>query len=52
MVESESVGTEPRKGTCLYCYRRMVVCNSFGKIIVDRSFMVPTKAVFVLRNEY
>lgn len=38
-------------GTCLYCYGEDG-CNSFGKIIVDVYFMVPTKAAFVLRNEY
>lgn len=38
-------------GHFMFCYRRMVVCNSLGKIIVDVSFIVPTRAVFILRKE-
>lgn len=37
-------------GTFIYYYRKMIVSNPCGKIIVDVSFIVPI--VFVLTNKY
>lgn len=52
MVESQSAIKDLEMGTYMYEYGKTVFYSPFGKVIVDVSFIVPTRVVFVFRNGY